>query len=182
MRTAGYFLIAIVFLAASLVAVTKALEVRWGYFVPLVALGFVGVALVRVGIRSHAQAAHRVTANVQSLNTSLASIVEKVSRLNRDKASIDTYDMRQRLDEMLLEDLDTFVEARESIGHQYGLQAYADVMSHFAAGERYVNRVWSASADGYIDEVNAYLDKAEEQFKEARERLRGLGAAGASVA
>jgi len=48
------------------------------------------------------------------------------------------------------------------------------VMSSFAAGERYLNRVWSASADGYIDEVNAYLDKAREQFVDSLDKIRQL--------
>jgi hypothetical protein len=59
------------------------------------------------------------------------------------------------------------VEARKSIAHRFGLQAYADVMNPFAAGERYINRVWSASTDGYIDEAHTYLDMAREQFDEA---------------
>lgn len=50
----------------------------------------------------------------------------------------------------------------------FGLQNYADVMSAFAAGERYINRVWSASTDGYVDEVCAYLERATQQFREVR--------------
>jgi hypothetical protein len=49
-------------------------------------------------------------------------------------------------------------------------------MSCFAAGERYLNRVWSASADGYVDEVNAYLDKAQAQFAESLDKVRRLKA------
>ena len=44
-------------------------------------------------------------------------------------------------------------------------------MSHFAAGERYINRVWSASADGYDDEAETYLKKAAGQFDEAKQQL-----------
>ncbi|MGB5626604.1 MAG: hypothetical protein WBM61_12775, partial [Woeseiaceae bacterium] len=51
------------------------------------------------------------------------------------------------------------------------LQTYADIMSSFAAGERYINRVWSASADGYDEEATAYLKKAAAQFVEAEELL-----------
>ncbi len=91
-----------------------------------------------------------------------------------EKHSINTYDVRHRIDELFVEDLNTFVQTRQSIAHTYGLAAYADVMSCFAAGERYLNRVWSASADGYIDEVNAYLDKAQVQFAESLERIRHL--------
>ena len=50
--------------------------------------------------------------------------------------------------------------------HVFGMQNYADVMSNFAAGERYINRVWSASTDGYEDEVRAYLVRALDQFRE----------------
>jgi hypothetical protein len=75
---------------------------------------------------------------------------------------------------MFLEDLAAFVAARQSIAHIYGLAAYGEVMSSFAAGERYLNRVWSASADGYIDEVNTYIEKAREQFVESLDKIRAL--------
>jgi hypothetical protein len=97
-----------------------------------------------------------------------------VTKLDAEKEQIDTYDMRHRIDDSLPMDLETFVEARESIAHVHGLQAYADVMSSFAAGERYLNRVWSASADGYVDEVNEYIGRAREQFEESLGILRRL--------
>jgi hypothetical protein len=58
--------------------------------------------------------------------------------------------------------------------HVFGMQNYADVMSNFAAGERYINRVWSASTDGYVDEVNMYIDRALEQFREAHVHFHEL--------
>jgi hypothetical protein len=56
--------------------------------------------------------------------------------------------------------------------HLFGLQAYADIMSSFAAGERYINRVWSASADGYDEEAETYLGKAVQQFVDAQQQLQ----------
>ena len=44
----------------------------------------------------------------------------------------------------------------------------------FAAGERYIHRVWSASVDGYIDEVLAYVPRAREQFEKTRDKLEAL--------
>ena len=44
-------------------------------------------------------------------------------------------------------------------------------MSNFAAGERYINRVWSASADGYDHEARTYLEKAANQFQDAQQQL-----------
>lgn len=69
-----------------------------------------------------------------------------------------------------------FVEARESIAHACGMQAYAEIMSHFAAGERYLNRVWSCAADGYIDEAHTFVSRSYRQFEEARAKLRALQA------
>jgi putative OPT family oligopeptide transporter len=75
-------------------------------------------------------------------------------------------------------DLDAFVQARESVAHRYGLQAYAEVMNPFAAGERYLNRVWSTSTDGYVDEAHRYIDMAREQFESALAEFRALHPAG----
>jgi hypothetical protein len=47
-------------------------------------------------------------------------------------------------------------------------------MNEFAAGERYLNRVWSASVDCYIDDVHEYLGRAKEQFINTRDVLSKL--------
>ena len=54
-------------------------------------------------------------------------------------------------------------------------------MSDFAAGERYLNRVWSASADGYADEAMDYIDRARQQFEEARAKLAQAHAGAAAL-
>ena len=59
--------------------------------------------------------------------------------------------------------------------HLYGMQTYADIMSEFAAGERYINRVWSTTADGYDEEAEIYLARAAEQFEDARKQLAAVG-------
>jgi hypothetical protein len=64
-----------------------------------------------------------------------------------------------------------FVDARTAIGHVYGLQEYADVMSYFASAERALNRAWSASTDGYVNEVNSSLQKAKEHFCTVLEKI-----------
>jgi hypothetical protein len=44
-------------------------------------------------------------------------------------------------------------------------------MTEFAAGERAVNRSWSAAADGYVDEVAVCLEKAELFFRNVETAL-----------
>lgn len=163
------------FLAGALVAVVDKEEVRWNYLAGALVAGIAGIVLVRVGHRHQSRSEGKLAANIQSIESSLGRIVENIGHLNAQKQSINPYDVRHRIDELFAEDIITFVEARESIGHVYGLSSYADIMSYFASGERYLNRVWSASADGYIDEVATYLEKAQQQFSEALGKVQEAG-------
>ena len=169
-------MITVGFLAGSLVAVVDKISVQWTYFVAGLLVGAVGIVLVHLGERQESRAQGKLASNIQSIETSLSHIVENMRRLNAEKLSINTYDVRNRIDELFIKDLNPFIQMRQSIADTYGLGAYADVMSSFAAGERYLNRVWSASADGYIDEVNAYLDKTQGQFVDSLEKIRQLKA------
>lgn len=176
MRKIGYLMITVGFLAGSLAVTVGKEDVFWGWFVAALEFGIVGVVLVRLGTHQEKRVEGKLTADIQSIEASLTRIVENMTGLNAQKSSIDTYDVHGRIDELFIDDLDNFVRARESIAHGHGLAAYADVMSSFAAGERYLNRVWSASTDGYIDEVHAYLDKAQAQFVESLDKVRRLKA------
>jgi len=167
-------MITVGFLAGSLTAVVDEVNVQWSYFVAALLAGTVGIVLVHLGERRENRTEGKLTSNIQAIETSLSRIVENIARLNVEQHSINTYDVRHRIDELFVEDLNKFVQTRHSIAHTYSLAAYADVMNCFAAGERYLNRVWSASADGYIDEVSAYLEKSREQFVDSLEKFRQL--------
>jgi len=158
----------------SAVDATDGSGVKWLWYVPALAVGAVGVVMIRTAEARHSKTEHHVAANIETVEGCLARIASNITKLNVEKATIDTYEVRHRIDELFAEDLEQFVDARESIAHRYGLAAYGDVMSSFAAGERYLNRVWSASADGYIDEVNEYLEKAKDQFNESLDLIHRL--------
>ena len=134
MKILGYALIVAGFLVGALVSVVEELEVSWGYYLIALAAGALGVAIVRVSSTREAKAEDKLATDIKNIHESLARIVEKVTALNQQKAEINPYDYRHRIDDELPEDLNAFVEARESIGHVYGLQSYADVMSIFASG------------------------------------------------
>jgi hypothetical protein len=174
MNKIGLLLISVSFLIGAYLTALDTKEVNWLLFVPSLLVGFVGVALVHYGNKQAAQDEKKVTQNMSLIVKSLANLVTNVSYLCDEKENIDTYDMHKKLDDLLIDDLNDFVEARETIAHLYGLQVYAEVMNHFAAGERYLNRVWAASADGYIDEVNDYIEKAREQFVTAKQIVDNL--------
>jgi len=146
-------------------------------YLAAIGVGVVGVIIARVGTRRSARDAGRLTTDIRAIEEHLERITAEADRLEAEKAGIDVYDLRHRIDERFREELEAFVQARESIAHSFGLQAYAEVMTHFAAGERSLNRVWSASTDGYIDEAHEYIRRAREHFREALERFRAVRAA-----
>ena len=174
MKQIGLLLISVGFLAGTLAAIVDQDHVRWGYFAAALAVGIAGVFVTRSGHHKMHKSEEKLSENIRAVETTLGNIVRNISTLDSEKHSINTYDVRFRIDELFSEDLAEFIEARQSIAHIYGLVAYGEVMSTFAAGERYLNRVWSASADGYINEVNTYLEKAREQFNESLEKIRQL--------
>lgn len=167
----GIILLGIGFIAGTLVTVIDAETVRWVPFITATFVGIFGIVLIKMSIKKEARSAEAVTNNIRHVETSIARIVKNLKELNEKREEINTYDVRHKVDELFLEDLTAFVGARESISHTYGVRTYADVMSHFAAGDRYLNRVWCASADGYIDEVNEYLGKSLEQFEDSQKKL-----------
>jgi hypothetical protein len=172
MKLFGFLLVTFGFITAALATVVDESAVRWLWYVPALIVGAVGVATIRINDARQSKTEHHVTSRIETVESTLEKIAANIKSLNAEKHSINTYEMRHRIDELFIDDLELFVGARESISHRYGLTAYGEVMSSFAAGERYLNRVWSASADGYVDEVNTYLDKAQEQFNESLEKIR----------
>lgn len=182
MKKIGFLMITIGFLAGALATMieTDLVEwkandsVRWGYFAISMAVGIAGVFVVRAGHKKVHTSETALNKNIASVETALANIVKNITELNLQKDSINTYDIRFKIDELFPNDLTNFVDARKSISHIFGLVAYGEVMNSFAAGERYLNRVWSASADGYIDEVNTYIEKSKEQFIDSLKKIKNL--------
>lgn len=174
MKTIGVILVAIGFLACSASAVQDVQSVQWTVYAAAFLVSVLGIVLIRRGESEVQQAVGVLSESSEILESSLRSIVEKVSRLNAEKESMDVHNVHKEIDRLFVEDLDRFVQSRKSMTYLYGIQNYADVMGYFAAGERYLNRIWSASTDGYVDEVYAYLDQTQLQFEEALQKLLSL--------
>ena len=172
----AYGLISISFLGGALIAVLDPREVNWMWFAPVIITGIVGVTVLRRSRHREASAGHLVSGNLETLSTSLSNISSNLAQLITRKDELEVAQVRFEIDQLFREDLASFAEARASIVHRYGLRSYAEIMSAFAAGERYINRVWSASTDGYVDEITLYLDKAHHQFTEASAKFQALSA------
>jgi hypothetical protein len=162
------------FLAGSFLSVLDPLTMNWTYMAPVLLVGVVGLWMHRKASHGESRADHKLSGNIDTLGRSLDNILANLESLHGRKADLPTYEARFEIDKLFRDDLNNFAEARESMIHVFGIQNYADVMSNFAAGERYINRVWSASTDGYVDEVNKYIDRSLEQFMEAHAHFHEL--------
>jgi hypothetical protein len=170
MKNLGYFLLAAGFLVGAYATSLDVQNVDWTIFC-IAALG----AIAGLIIFKRQLSAHATSESV--LETNRGELLASIDNIGRDLAAILADEkrtgatLREAIDLKLRADLRRFAEARESMVHLFGLQTYADIMSSFAAGERYINRVWSASADGYDGEAATYLEKAVEQFADAQSQL-----------
>ena len=181
MKFLGSLLLAAGFLVGAYSTAMDVTATDWGLFAPAAVAAIVGVVLMKRSSRGEARAEHVLTANRTELSESLENIIAALDEMSANESDIETDSLRNEIDRRLREDLRRFADARESMVHLFDLQVYADVMSAFAAGERYVNRVWSASADGYRSEAVTYLNKAAGQFRNASRQLSAAVGSGSSA-
>lgn len=174
MKKLGYVFVFVGFVAASLVSVTDALQVNWLHFSVFLIISIIGIFLIRSSEKKETMHEETLSRNMTAVEESLARIVDDVKLIRSEIDPKKPQDVHKRIDERLPDHLETFIESRKTIGHVYGLQAYGHVMNYFATAERYLNRVWSASTDGYVDEVTEYMERSEQQFEEALATLRSL--------
>jgi len=174
MGAIGFFLTSAGFIVSSYFLVLDKVDVYWPGFIAGMAIGIAGIVVLRLNAHKEKTHASRLAEDVTVLEDSLKRIVENMNLLESHKEAIHVYDLGKWIDDKFPEDIERFVNARESLSYVYSLPDYAAVMNPFAAGERHLNRVWSCSVDGYIDEAHAYIARSREQFLDAQEKLDAL--------
>ncbi len=170
MKALGFLLLCAGFLLGAYSTALDQELTDWILFTPALLMALVGVIIVKQQSRGMARSEEVLTSNRTALREALETIVARLQKLITEHRESST-DLPAAIDKNFRGELRRFADARESLIHLYGLQAYADIMSDFAAGERYLNRVWSAAADGYPEEAATYLAKASAQFQDALKLL-----------
>jgi hypothetical protein len=170
MKAIGFLLLTLGFLIGAFATALDVEHVNWPGFVVAAVGAVVGLVLIKRAAAAHATSDEVLALNRGELNESIKNIVRDITDI-RSNGQAKGPALREAIDLRLRNDLRRFADARESMVHLFGLQTYADIMSSFAAGERYINRVWSASADGYDEEAETYLGKAAVQFADAEQQL-----------
>ena len=141
--------------------------IPWGIYATFAVIGVVGVVMLRKLKADQRSASGESEAEFEAVLTSLRSVSEKAKQL---AATIDDQTCEQVLeyiDEQCAPLLAEFADGRMLISNRFGTVVYAEVMTEFASGERYLNRAWSASADGYVDEVESCVKYADQFLAQA---------------
>ncbi|TWU37602.1 hypothetical protein Q31b_43900 [Novipirellula aureliae] len=174
MRILGHTLLWAGFLAGAFVSL-RHLEsagegwatIRWDLYAVTIVVGIIGVVLLRIDNQKVEADDTKTDGQVSILRSRLARLIEVVDQLCRSD-SLHPTQVRDSIDADCTGPLAEFAEARNALTRRYGLTVYADIMTEFASAERYINRSWSAAADGYVDEVAASLLRAKGHLAKAK--------------
>ena len=146
--------------------------IPWTSYSIAAAICLAGVILLHLGKRSATQKSEKSAANLQEISDALDRAIAKTQQLFKASSQMAPSKIVASIDGELADELRTFADGRESMMTEYDLKLFADVMSPFAAGERAINRAWSAAADGYIDEATDCLERGFQMLQAAREELK----------
>ncbi|MFK8113804.1 MAG: hypothetical protein AB8B91_16505 [Rubripirellula sp.] len=174
MRWLGHILLWAGFLAGAFASLAnleneqdKWATIPWLWYSIAMAVGVVGIVLLRRAkheIESdQSQTEAEYTIARQSLDE-VAAIVERMAQQDSYVPSL----VLEAIDHECAEPFAEFANSRQAMVKRFGLDVYADVMTEFASAERYVNRSWSAAADGYVDEVASSLTRANLHLQNAK--------------
>jgi len=177
-RVVGHVLLWLGFLIGAFVAV-RSVEVdgapwstiSWPAYGAAMFVAIVGVVVLRTSKTAVGVASAEAAGAVDQLEAILTRMQSTVEQWSTQSQEINVYDFHTMIDETLAEDLGQFADLRECLIPEFGLDHYARIMTEFALAERTINRIWSASADGYVDEVRTCLDRAVAHLTAARKRL-----------
>ncbi len=164
-RPLGWLLFAAGLVVASFFSVAQLAQVDWQHYGGALVAALLGALIIRFTTE---RPVGLLILNIQVIRSSLTMLSAKLKNLDAKKrADVGVFGMREFIDRHMTADLDWFLAARETLIWRHGLATYGRVMDAFAAGERSLNRAWSASADGYQDEIDLCLDRAHAEFARA---------------
>lgn len=123
---------------------------------------------LQVGTPENAADAKTVFAR---LSGRLSELADDLARAKSDDEKLDA--IVHRIGNIQRDDVPAFVADRPALVSRMGLAGYAELMDHFAAMERQLNRAWSAAADGHLPEAEACLAAAQPMLLQTLEKLKG---------
>ena len=132
-------------------------------------LASVGVLLWRSGAKQSAQA--QSAASDDETKNPFALLERLIPAAQQIVAEVDTMEceaLREKADALLAEYLLPLAEVRQRIVDRVGMKQGSEILVTVAYGERILNRVWSAAADGHLPEARACFPEAVDALAEAQ--------------
>ncbi len=148
--------------------------IQWPYYVGSLLVGLAGVVVLRLTQQRAVTHADKLQSDIKVLEAKVSDLLAELAALLKGRDATSVFAVHTLIDARLVDKINAFVHARETLIHTYGLRQYAQVMTDFSIAERLVNRAWSASADGYIDEVWLSLEGAQSKFQVVEANLLAL--------
>ena len=171
--TVGQVLLWIGFLGGAYVSVCRMERtdspwstIPWDWYALCVGVGTVGVVLLRRDKMYRRALSAASETSLESVRGKLQEIEEQITALVGQLDEMTCEEVLTFIDDRCVPVFAEFADGRTVIANRFGTSVYAEVMTEFASGERYVNRAWSAAADGYVDEVVDCV-RAAQQFLHA---------------
>lgn len=141
--------------------------IPWGMYAAGTAIGIVGVVLIRIDKASRSAASADSESDFETVRDSLQAVAQRIAGLHDKLDEMTCEDVLKFIDEQCVPPCADFADGRQVLVNRFGTALFAAVMTEFASGERYMNRAWSASADGYVDEVEKCVQYARTFFEAA---------------
>lgn len=177
-RWCGHILLWVGFLGGALLAVRSSEipgrpwgTISWPGYLLALGVAVAGVVVLRATRRSARAGSEKHAGDVAEMAAILPRLRAQLQRWQTADGKLPVHEVHRQIDERLSDDLARFAELRESLIDAFGLADFAAIMTEFALAERTINRMWSASADGYVDEVDACLQRAVAHLDLAIRRL-----------
>ncbi len=122
---------------------------------------WIGMNRERQSVRSGASAVGKDPLKLlQQLQTPLQELTNSIDL-------IEAAEIQSRIDSLLANHIDPFVDARGILTDQLGMVQASEVLFPCAYAERMLNRAWSAAADGHLEEARSSFRNGAAAFEEA---------------
>ena len=146
----------------------------WPDTVPLFLVGcaisLLGLVIWRKALAALATS-HEASSEKQDALSLLNALMEPAKKLGEEIDSLGEEAINSRADTLIETYVLPFAEDRNSIIQEFGMDVGADALCTMAFGERMLNRVWSASADGHVQEARACFPQALAAFEQVHAKL-----------
>lgn len=152
--------------------VNKWPTVNWLWYGLSMAFGIVGVVLLRKTSKSAETESTRVAGEYSIVSSKLAELNQRIGELRTNLDDLAPQDVVEFIDQTCSEPFADFADARNALVQRFGLHPFAEIMTQFASSERFLNRAWSAAADGYMNEVRDSVERSNAHILRASELLK----------